>query len=112
VKISGVFLRLVVSGFVSWSFILASVHAASAQSSIPGLSGGGGNPATGLIQASSDAQSWVFEIASGVGALSFIVGGVLCYFGIIPKEWMVKVLVISGLIIIGPQIIKFIFSYA
>lgn len=69
-----------------------------------------GNPTAGLERAGEESLEWLLDLASILGAVSIVLVGVLNYAGVIGKEWMIRVVVISAIIIVGPQVIKFIFE--
>jgi len=69
-----------------------------------------GNPTAGLERAGEESLVWLLDVASILGAVAIVVVGLLNYAGVIGKEWMIRVIVISAIIIIGPQVIKFIFD--
>jgi len=69
-----------------------------------------GDPTAKLAQLGQDSLVNLFNLASAVGAVAMVVGGILTYFDFLPRSWLMKILVITAVIVIGPQVIQFIYS--
>lgn len=70
------------------------------------------DPTTGLQDVGEQGLGWMLNLASVIGAVALAGGGVLAYLGFIQRDWVKYVLVISGFIVVGPQIVKVIFDVA
>lgn len=72
----------------------------------------GSDPTAGLVTTLEGFFGSLFNLASALGALAAVVGGVLAYAGFIPRDWVKNILVISGFIIVVPQVVRIIFDTA
>ncbi len=72
----------------------------------------GSDPTAGLVTTLEGFFGSLFNLASALGALAAVVGGILAYAGFIPRDWVKNILVISGFIIVVPQVVRIIFESA
>lgn len=70
------------------------------------------DPTAKLAQLGEDSLANLFNLASAIGAVAMVAGGLLVYLDFLPRAWLMKILVVTALIVIGPQIIKFIYTIA
>ncbi len=76
------------------------------------LGAAGGDPTAGLVTTLEGFFTSLFNLASVGGALAAVVGGILAYAGFIPRDYVKNILIISGLIIVVPQVVRIIFESA
>lgn len=72
----------------------------------------GSDPTSDLVATLEEGQGFLWNLISVVGGTVGMIAGLFCYMGWLPKDYLKTVLIITGLIILAPQVIKFMFDTA